>query len=191
MSRNWQTDAALRPEPKRPGLDVWPTPSCLAAALVRDVLPVLPEGRIWEPAAGSGVLVQAMTAAGRDVIASDAELDFLSGAVPPDRIASIVTNPPFNVHSGFIQRGLQLLDDGTVAALVLLFRHDHLQSESRHPPHCRLAAFRRASRVVICPWRPRWIPDTTEAPRWSFSWVTWLRDAAGPTVIDWSDSAAR
>ena len=54
IRRYWRTDAALRPQPRREGPDNWPTPSCLAAALIRDVLPELPAGPLWECAAGNG-----------------------------------------------------------------------------------------------------------------------------------------
>jgi hypothetical protein len=176
--RSHAADAALRPQPRRDGPDDWPTPSCLAAALCRHVLPGLPAGPVWEPAAGAGTLAAAMRVAGRTVIASDVERDFLT-CDPPGRLAAIATNPPFNRHSAFVQRGLALLDRGATQAVVLLFRHDHLQSESRTPPRCRLAAVSRATLILCCPWRPRWIADTTEAPRWTFSWVVWRRDGFG------------
>jgi hypothetical protein len=64
---HWSDDAALRPQPKRDGPDDGPTPACLCAALVHDVLPTIPDaassGGIWEPAPGAGALVAAMTVA--------------------------------------------------------------------------------------------------------------------------------
>jgi hypothetical protein len=148
-------------------------------------LPRLPAGPIWEPAAGSGALVRAMQAAGRHVVATDRDHDFLGEAVPPGVFAGIVTNPPFNRDSEFLRRGLHLLDSGVTRSLVLLLRHDHLQSDSRRPPHCRLAALRRASLVLICPWRPMWIPNTSGNGRWSFSWVVW-HAGGGPAAIRWA-----
>jgi hypothetical protein len=182
MPRSYATDAALRPQPRRTGLDDWATPDSLCTALAEHILPTLPAGLIWEPAAGAGALVAAMRAAGRRVIATDSEFNFLV-ADPPEGIVTIATNPPFNQHSAFIERALQLLDSEAVEAVVLLFRHDHLQSESRTPPHCRLSAVARASEILCCPWRPRWIADTTAAPRWTFSWVTWRRGASGPPAL--------
>jgi hypothetical protein len=63
-------------------------------------------------------------------------------------------------------------------AVVLLFRHDHLQSESRTPPHCRLEALQRSTQIFFCPWRPTWIAGTAGNGRWSFSWVSCRRYAA-------------
>jgi hypothetical protein len=55
--------------PKRAGLDFWPTPPDVCAALVQHVLPVFGPGvRIWECAAGDGRLGDAIAAAGYDVI---------------------------------------------------------------------------------------------------------------------------
>ena len=52
MPRDFATDAALRPQPKREGPDHWATPDCLTAALVTHILPDLPPAPVWEPAAG-------------------------------------------------------------------------------------------------------------------------------------------
>jgi hypothetical protein len=41
MPRDYATDAALRLQPKRDGPDHWPTPDCLTAALVTQILPSL------------------------------------------------------------------------------------------------------------------------------------------------------
>ncbi len=46
--KQWKSDAAFRPQPKRDGPDDWPTPACLCAALTHDV-PAIPEGSVWEP----------------------------------------------------------------------------------------------------------------------------------------------
>jgi hypothetical protein len=96
----------------------------------------------------------------------------------PDRVRILATNPPFNAHSAFNQRALYLLDTNELDAVVLLFRHDHLQSESRTPPHCRLDALRRATQIFFCPWRPTWIAGTAGNGRWSNSWVLWQRYVA-------------
>jgi hypothetical protein len=67
MPRDYATDAALRPQPKRDGPDHWSTPDCLAAALVTHIPPFLPRAPIGEPAAGDGALVRAIEATGHRV----------------------------------------------------------------------------------------------------------------------------
>jgi hypothetical protein len=175
--RDWRLDAALRPQPKRDGPDDWTTPACLCRALLY-ILSTLPPGPGLDPAPGDGALIMTIQDAGRQAILIG-ELDFLVDAVPVDLDPNtiLVINPPFNRHSAFIERALRWLDDGVVQAVIVLFRHDHLQSESREPPHCLLEALRRSTQLFICPWRPTWIPGTTGNGRWSNTWVLWLRGA--------------
>lgn len=176
--------AAIRPQPARSGIDWWPTPRCLTAALLQCVLPDLP-GLLWEPAAGDGRLVDAMRLAGRSVLASDVAPraagilthDFLRDPPPAAAIgAVVVTNPPFNVLDHFIRRSLVLLDAGAVSAIVLLLRSDALTSASRAP------ALNRAVREWLCCWRPVWLPGTRGGGRWSNVWVAWQADRSGPPV---------
>jgi hypothetical protein len=171
--------AAQRGQPNRDGPDFWPTPHCLTTALVRYVLPDLPAGPIWECAAGDSRLVDAISAAGRSVIATDLypqddsePLDFLLAEPPANTRAAIaITNPPFNQGDEFLARGLALLDAGHLRGLVLLLRHDHLMAATK------IAALNRATREIHCNWRPIWIPDSEGNPRWSFHWLVWH---AGP-----------
>jgi hypothetical protein len=138
-----------RPTPRRTYLDFWPTPVCLRTALARIVLPYLPPGPIWEPAAGDGALVDALTAAGRKVIAGDIDpqrrgflpRDFLTAEPPPGiHGGTLITNPPFgDLGDQFLRRTLALLDTGEIAAAVLLQRADAGGTDGR------TSAFNRAA----------------------------------------------
>ena len=148
----WVRDpASLRPQPARSGTDYWATPQCLTRALADEVLPSLPPAPVWECAAGDGRLANAMRAAGRVVVASDIEprgpdierRDFLHDPPLCGQIA--LTNPPFSALDSFIARGLQWLDTGKLAGLVLLVRWDALTAA------CRAGAFHRAARFRFHP----------------------------------------
>lgn len=182
MPRDYATDAALRPQPKRDGPDHWATPECLIAALVKHILPDLPPAPVWEPAAGDGPLVRAIEAAGYPVIATDIRTgqDFLATA-PPLGCGSLITNPPFNQLNSFLGRAVSLLaaPDNHLLVAVLLLRWDALTAQNRP------AILRRACRIYVCTWRPRWIAESTTSPRWSFCWAVWLRGHAGPTEPYW------
>lgn len=163
----------LRPREGRAGPDFWPTPDSLIDALLGHLLPRLPNGPVWECAAGDGRLAGAM-ARTRRVIASDLypqgssmPRDFLT-VEPPAPGTLVVTNPPFNAADAFIARGLALLDAKAIEGLVLLLRHDHLTAASR------VAWLNRATLEMHCNWRPLWIEGSTGQPRWSFAWITWL-----------------
>jgi hypothetical protein len=175
---------ARRPTPRRADLDFWPTPPCLRIALVRIVLPYLPPGPIWEAAAGDGALVDALTAAGRTVIASDVnpqrkgilQRDFLDRQLPPCA-ATLVTNPPFGeLGDRFLRRTLERLDAGEIAAAVLLQRADAGGTGGR------AKAFNRAACEFTCTWRPVWIPGSQGGGRWWFSWFVWIGGRDGPPV---------
>jgi hypothetical protein len=188
MPRDYTTDAALRPQPKRGGPDHWSTPDCLTAALVAHILPSLPGAPIWEPAAGDGALVRAIEATGQRVFASDiAEGQDFFSLSPPPLCQSLVTNPPFNRLDQFLQRAVSLVDspNNSLIAAVLLLRWDALTARVRSP------ILRRARHIHVCNWRPRWIADSTTSPRWSFCWVTWRRGCSGPPTIYWIDRGSR
>lgn len=87
-----------------------PRDRCYTPAYALDpLLPYLPSGVIWEPAAGRGDLVRALQESGRDVIATELEHgeDFFK--MQPDESWSVqVTNPPFSCKYHWIERSYAL-----------------------------------------------------------------------------------
>jgi hypothetical protein len=91
--------SAYRPQPARDDdPDFWPTTDAdLIRLLVSRVLPKLPDGIIWEAAAGGGHLVDPMRQGGRQVMATDLfskwsdieRHDFLHGPLPPEVLGTI------------------------------------------------------------------------------------------------------
>jgi hypothetical protein len=70
------------------------------------LLPYLPKNwRIWECAAGKGNLVRALESQGYQTHGSDilTGTDFLTSP-PPDPFDCIVTNPPYSLKDGFLDR---------------------------------------------------------------------------------------
>jgi hypothetical protein len=175
---------ARRPTPKRTDKDFWPTPPELQIALTRHVLPLLPDGPVWECAAGDGDLADALVDAGREVILSDIDpqrsgmlrRDFLTEDPPPEtRDSILITNPPFitKVFDAFCDRALGLLDAGHVKAVVLLFRGDKAASQGR------AEILNRAAYEIVVTARTSWVLGTggsKKSPRWWFVWVVWLPD---------------
>jgi hypothetical protein len=180
--------SARRPTPRRIDKDFWPTPPELQVALILHVLPLLPEGPIWENAAGDGVLADALIQAGRDVIQSDIDpqrrgilkCDFLTDDPPSATRGSIlITNPPFNIIDDFCERALALLDAGYLKAVVLLYRGDKANTQER------IDVFNRAAHELSITARTTWIPGSgglKKSPRWWFTWITWLAGREGPPV---------
>jgi hypothetical protein len=186
MSARSRDPASLRPQPRRYGHDFWATPACLTKALIGHVLPNLQRGAMWECAAGDGRLAQALCGAGYTVLASDVEprsggieqRDFLRDE-PPQNGLIAVTNPPFNKINHFLARGLQLLDGGLIASLVLLVRSDALTAATR------ANIFNRAAGILTRCWRPVWVEGSNGNGRWSNAWVWWRPDYPGPPAAYW------
>lgn len=87
-----------------------PRDRCYTPAYALDpLLPYLPSGVVWEPAAGSGSLVRALEAAGRTVYASEIERgqNFFTHA-PPAAWAVQVTNPPYSSKYHWIEHSYAL-----------------------------------------------------------------------------------
>lgn len=87
-----------------------PRDRCYTPAYALDpLLPYLPAGVVWEPAAGAGHLVRALKTAGHEVYASE----ITEGAnffthTPPAPCAVQVTNPPFSSKYHWIERSYAL-----------------------------------------------------------------------------------
>jgi hypothetical protein len=79
-------------------------------------------------------------------------------------VAAICTNPPYDQSESFIRHALTL-----VPVVAMLLRNEYDCAASRvdlfnQPPFAR---------QVMLTSRPRWIPNTTVAPRHNFSWFIW------------------
>ena len=98
-------------------LDRYETPAWVTLALI----PHLPEfnGKIWEPACGSGKMVAALRQAGFDVVGSDITqgVDFL-GQASETGVNAIITDPPYALAQEFIERALHFNDIRIIAMLL-------------------------------------------------------------------------
>ena len=87
-----------------------PRDRCYTPAYALDpLLPYLPAGVVWEPAAGAGHLVRALQAAGREVYASEIEHgeNFFTHT-PPVAWVVQVTNPPYSSKYHWIEHSYRL-----------------------------------------------------------------------------------
>src|SRR6516225_1976547 len=155
--------------------DLYETPAWVTEAL----LPHLPECRIiWEPAAGSGKMSRVLEGFAGTVISSDiAEgQDFLAAdGFDGD---AIITNPPYEQATEFIERALSLTAAKGVVAMLLRTDFDHAKRRqhlfSEHP------AF--AKKLVLTK-RIKWFEDGTSQPSFNHSWWIWNWKHAGPPVL--------
>jgi hypothetical protein len=114
------------------GNDLYCTPPVAVDALLR--VETLPH-YIWEPAAGRGTIVNVLRDAAHVVIASDImhrtfplnfEADFLTLTKAPPRTEMILTNPPYEYATQFVERALRLCP-----RVIMLLRLAFLESRCR------------------------------------------------------------
>jgi hypothetical protein len=168
------------------GLDLYSTPPGAVRALLR--AEQLPRGRIWEPAAGRGAIVNVLRDSGHGVIASDIfgygfplhfVGDFLAQAKAPAGTKCILTNPPFGIIGDFIARALDLCP-----FVIMLARLALLESTRR----TEILERRGLARVHVFRDRlPMMHRDGWDGPRatsaTAFAWFVWDHGHRGPATI--------
>lgn len=158
----------------------------------------LPQGRVWEPAAGRGDIVSVLYDFAFDTFASDidmseylgpdpcAKMDFLTTHMPsliPLDVKAVVTNPPYagSLADQFVTKAIGLIENGKIdcAAFLLRAEWNHAAKRAWMFDHDLYAA------EIVLRKRPRWdwwYEDTSPvAPRHNFSWFIWDRNPMGGT----------
>jgi hypothetical protein len=136
---------------------------------------------VWEPAAGSGKMVEALRSQGYRVHASDIATgtDFLKASLPSDQIQAIVTNPPYGIGQAFIEHALALTKPvGGVVAMLMHATYDHAKCRRHLFADCPAFAKRLVltQRIVFFD-RPGAAPSTNHV------WLVWdWQHKGAPTV---------
>jgi len=156
--------------------DNYPTPAWVTDALI----PHLPIKNcvVWEPAAGSGQMVAALSSAGFDVAASDIAngQDFLTQPAPrPFR--AIITNPPYELATEFIERALSIMPADGFVAMLLRTDFDHAKSRQHLFGEC--AWFWKK---VVLTKRIKWFDDSDGQPSFNHAWYIWAAHSGKPTL---------
>jgi|SRR5215211_492089 len=170
---------------ERLALDQYETPTWVTAALV----PHLPAGisLVWEPASGSGKMVEALKSGGLKVEHSDISSgqDFLQSRRAG--FDAIITNPPYVLAQKFIEHALALMEArGGLVAMLLRSDFDHAKTRVHLFHGCR--AF--AKKVVLTK-RIVWFDDKKAAPSFNHAWFIWDWRHAGPPTISYDLQEAR
>lgn len=145
---------------------------------------------IWEPACGTGNIVDVLRNAGHSVLATDlnrrgcpdseSSIDFLLERSAPRCVQTIVTNPPYALAEQFITHALELCP-----LVIMLLRLAFLESGRRTP----ILDGGKLARVHVFRNRlPRMHRAGYEGRRTSssiaFAWFVWDRDHKGATQLD-------
>jgi hypothetical protein len=155
--------------------DLYETPEWVTKAL----LPYLPDGPVWEPAAGGGKISAALERAGRTVISSDIAdgRDFLLAPALPNQ-SIIVTNPPFRMATAFIEKALRL----KAPAVAMLLRTDFDHAKTRR--HLFRDEPRFAQKLVLTR-RIVWFDRPGAAPSFNHAWFLWKADHCGAPTLSY------
>lgn len=145
--------------------------------------------RIWEPACGAGHISKVLEKAGHEVRSTDliyrgygetSAVDFLKQTEP--FAGDIVTNPPYKYAREFVEKALELIQDGNKACLFLKLTflegstRERLFTEnpparvwvSRHRIDCaKNGAFKETHSMV------------------AFGWFIWEKGYKGDPAIKW------
>jgi hypothetical protein len=164
----------------------YPTPWWTARA----VLPWLPRGKAWEPAAGKGRLVRALRYYGMDVVGTTS--NFLDWDGLPAGVRIIITNPPYG-HAGamavrFIEHALMLMARaprlGTVA-MLLRIDFDSAGGRTRLFRDCPYW-----DRKVVLLDRVKWFNGGDVEPSTNHGWFLWRKDHVGEPVTCYAARAS-
>lgn len=171
MSQRWS-------EYERKPFDLYETPEWATKAVV-PFLP--PQATILEPACGSGKMVRALESAGHKVYGNDIQQgqDFL--LTPFCKAEAIVTNPPFNLATQFIEHALKLMQpqDGVVA---MLLRTDFDHAKTRRHLFDGHSAF---STKLVLTKRIVWFDRPGAAPSFNHAWFIWDWQHQGYPTLAW------
>ena len=160
--------------------DLYETP----AWATRCVVPHFPRrpDLIWEPACGNGKMVNALLETVRDAIIV-VGTDIVSGKdfLQTDGVEgfdAIITNPPYELATEFIDHTLALLPPHGFAAMLLRTDFDHAKTRARLFADCD--AF--AKKIVLTK-RIKWFEDSKGSPSFNHAWFVWDRMHRGAPTL--------
>lgn len=154
--------------------DLYETPEWVTFAL----LPHLRRGiNIWEPACASGKMVRVLETLGGEVAATDIDggVDFLEASLPSGSWDAIITNPPYEKATEFIQHALGW---GVLVAMLLRTDFDHARTRQH-----LFGEHRAFAKKLVLTKRIKWFEDSKGQPSFNHAWFLWdWRHKGAPTL---------
>jgi hypothetical protein len=157
--------------------DLYETPEWVTWALV----PHLPRKpvNIWEPAAGNWKMVRPLSEiTGVTPTDIDKGVDFLECHQLPELTDAIITNPPYELATEFVEHALYLTKGSGVVAMLLRTDFDH--AKTRADLFAQHKAF--AKKVVLTK-RIKWFEDSKGSPSFNHAWFIWDWKHEGPPTL--------
>ena len=158
--------------------DLYETPAWVTEAVLPH-LPFVYQGRVWEPACGSGKMLKVLHdrcgeyVCGTDIVEGT---DFLACHKAHD-VSGIVTNPPYVHAQQFCEKAITLMEPVSgFAAMLLRTDFDHAKT--------RQHLFKRPfSKKVVLTKRIKWFEDSKGQPSFNHAWFIWdWKHQGAPTL---------
>jgi len=146
---------------------------------------------IWEPSCGSGELSKIFEAAGHRVISSDlvdrgfgkTGIDFLTCTKKFD--GDIITNPPYSLAQEFIEKSLEIVNDGN--KVIMFLKVQFLEGKARkklfekYPPKMIWVSSSR----ILCAKNADFEKFRKQGSAVAYAWYVFEKGYTGDTVVKW------
>lgn len=162
--------------------DLYETPAWVTHALVPELPFFRDERSIWEPACGSGKMVEALADCGFLVFGTDIDqgTDFLEVEKLPMGVTAIITNPPYNRSHAFIEHAMQHMRPvrGLVAMLLRTdFDHAACRTDMFNGKGCHFW------KKLVLTRRIKWFEGSKGSPSFNHAWFIWDWNYEGPPTL--------
>jgi hypothetical protein len=162
--------------------DLYETPAWCTDVLLRHVVF---KKVIFEPAAGRGAIARVLNKSGYTTVCQDlvlrdyqpcAQADFFNTKfVNPSM--DIITNPPYEIAEQFVRHALSIT--GPFQKVAMLLRNEW------DCAHTRTDLFKDSNfkLKIVLTRRPRWVKESTGAPRHNYAWYVWDHNWFAPPEL--------
>lgn len=176
--------------------DFYATPACVTQPLIdylRANYPDFSKRLIWEPACGRGHISEVLKQNGYTVTSTDLidrgygdcgpEYDFLKTDKPTN--AHIITNPPYKYAQQFVEKSMELIEDGALCCMLLkltfLEGKNRYEMFKKYPPE-KILVF--SNRISCAPGG-----DFEKTPALggavAYAWYIWRKGNTNLPTVDW------
>ena len=153
----------------RNAADFYATPPECTIALLDNFDWLFSGSRIWEPACGDGAISKVLEGRGYEVISTDlyyrgygdSGMNFLNADC---NCGGIITNPPFNLASEFIERSA-----AKNVPFAMLTKATFWHAKKRE----QLFRSTKPMAIIAMTWRPSMSPERGKSPTMDFIWTVW------------------
>jgi hypothetical protein len=158
--------------------DLYETPEWVTHALIDGHLRKM--DIVWEPACGSGKMTRALGVLDAEIYSTDIAFgaDFFD-TPPPKGCDAIITNPPYELATEFIERSLEMVRP-LAGQVAMLLRTDFDHAKTRSNLFSGSPAFRKK---VVLTKRIKWFEDSKGQPSFNHAWFIWDWKHQGAPIL--------